>query len=169
MFDTYGPFVLKKHSNDGIDELYREIQADGDGKLQHAVGIYIIAAKPDDGGVPLPWYVGMTSREFGQRLLEHFKGKKFAELSEKGPLYIHFIALVENGRVLHSGEVTERQYLTIEQLEQQLIDQCIRRNKHLLNKKKWSPNQIHVPGFIDKGGAERAFPAAQKLAELLGT
>ncbi len=169
MFDTYGPFVLEKHNGDSIDDLYKQIQANADGKLQHAVGIYIIAANSNDGVLPLPWYVGMTSREFGRRLFEHFKGKKFVDLSEKGPLYVHLIALVEHGRVLHGGEVTERQYLIIEQLEQQLIDQCIRRNKDLLNKKKWSPSQIHVPGFIDKGGAERAFPAAQKLAELLGT
>jgi hypothetical protein len=50
-----------------------------------------------------------------------------------------------------------------------LIDRCITLNQDLLNKKRWSRNQIHVPGFLDKGSPERDFPAAQALAKLLKT
>ncbi len=168
MFDTYGPFVLEKYDGISIDDFYRQIQNDEAKNLQSGVGIYIVGAKAD-GNSLLPWYVGMTSREFGSRLVEHLKGGKFAELAEKGPLYFYLIAISKDGRVSRRDEITEQQRLIIEQIEQQLIDHCVRRNEHLLNKKKWSPNQIHVPGFIDKGRVERAFPAAQKLAELLGT
>jgi hypothetical protein len=167
MFDTYGPFALASHSWDDIDLLYKEIQGDEPG-LQFAVGLYIVSARSDDGS-SLPWYVGLTTREFGQRLLEHFKGGKFTDLASKGELEIFLIALRNGKEFVKRDEATEAQKLMIEQLEQQLIDHCIRLNENLLNKKLWSRNQIYVPGFIDKGASDRNFPAAQALATLLKT
>ncbi len=171
MFDTYGPFLLNSHDENEIDDLYKQIQADETG-LQFAIGVYIVAACSNSDS-PVPWYVGITIREFGERLIEHFKAGKFAELAAKGPLHIHLIALRSklSGKYVfvENGDATEEQKLIIEQLEQQLIDRCYTLNKDLLNKKRWSPNQVHVPGFIDKGGSERDFPAAQALAKLLKT
>ena len=167
MFDTYGPFILTSHDWADINDLYKQIQGDEAG-LQDAIGIYLVAAE-SDCGYPIPWYVGITTREFGRRLVEHFKGEKFAELAAKGRLAIHFIALRINNQFVMHDAVTEAQKLIIEQLEQQLIDRCILLNQHLLNKKRWSPKQIHVPGFIDKGSSERDFPSAKALARLLKT
>ena len=167
MFDTYGPFLLASHNGYDIDELYRQIQADETG-LQYAIGIYIVAAN-SNGDDPKPWYVGITTSEFGRRIKQHFERGKFAELAARGPLQIHLIALRNNANFVISGEATEAHKLVIEQMEQQLIDRCITLNPELLNKKLWSKNQIHVPGFIDKGNSERDFPAAQALAKLLKT
>jgi len=167
MFNTYGPFSLTSHDWHDIDELYKQIQADEAG-LQFAIGLYIVAAG-SSGEHPIPWYVGITTREFGSRLVEHFKKGKFAELAAKGSLDIHLIALRNNDKFVTRDEATEAQKLIIEQIEQQLIDRCITLNEKLLNKRRWSQNQIRVPGFIDKGGSERDFPAAQALAKLLKT
>ena len=167
MFDTYGPFTLASHSWDDIDLLYKQIQGDEQG-LQLAIGLYIVAAR-SDSGTSVPWYVGITTREFGQRLLEHFKGGKFADLATKGELDIYLIALRNGNQFVMRDGATEASKLMIEQLEQQLIDHCIRLNEDLLNKKRWSRNQIYVPGFIDKGASDRDFPAAQALATLLKT
>jgi hypothetical protein len=168
MFDTYGPFLLSSHDWNDIDELYKQIQADEPG-LQFAIGIYIVAAD-STSGYPIPWYVGRTTRrEFGIRLVEHFKNGKFAELAAKGSLYIHLIALRNGNKFAIPQEATEAQTIMIEQLEQQLIDRCVGLNQSLLNKKRWSKNQIYVPGFIDKGDSDRDFPAARALAKLLKT
>jgi hypothetical protein len=166
MFDTYGPFFLRTHDDAGIHRLYLDIRADRDKGLENAMGIYIIASKAA-GGQWIPCYVGMTTRELGQRLKEHLVTRKFID---SGPLEIFLIALRDGGRFVELSELTEVQELVIAQLEHQLIDHCVRVHGHgsLINKKMWSPHQIHVPGFIDKGGKEREDPAAQELAKLLG-
>jgi len=167
MFDTYGPFELASHDKNGIDGLYKQIQSDEAENLQFGIGIYIIAAK-NDTGEPVPLYVGMTTREFGCRLVEHFEAGKFVELAENGPLQIHLIALAHDGRIIVKGEATALQKLVIEQLEQQLIDHCVKLNENLLNKKRWSKNKPHVPGYNDNDGSQRD-EAARALAKLLKT
>jgi hypothetical protein len=168
MFDTYGPFKLAKHDKDGIDDLYRQIQTDETVGLQFGIGIYIIATQDDPVG-SIPLYVGMTTREFGARLIEHLNAGKFSDLVEDGPLQIHLIALTKDGRIHTKDEANEKQKLAIEQLEYQLINHCAKLNKNLLNVKRWSANQVHVPGFIDDGDNQRDFPAARALAKLLKT
>jgi hypothetical protein len=52
MFDTYGPFVLKAHDGDSIDELFVHIKT-ANPKLQFGKGVSIISS-PDDKGVIIP-------------------------------------------------------------------------------------------------------------------
>jgi hypothetical protein len=52
MFDTYGPFVLKAHDGDSIDELFMHIKT-VNLKLQFGSGVFIISS-PDDKGVMIP-------------------------------------------------------------------------------------------------------------------
>jgi hypothetical protein len=168
MFDSYGPFSLQTHDRAGIDKLYSDIRADDDKGLENAIGIYIIATNigNDDW---IPSYVGMTTRGSGQRLKEHLTSGKFVELVGDGPLHIHLIAPRDGKSFVEKSAATEAQKLIIVEIEQQLIDRCHVRNKKLLDKSLWSPNQIHVPGYIDKGGKERDGDAAIALAQLPGT
>ena len=168
MFDTYGPFELKTHDDEEIEALFSKINVINPA-LNSAVGVYIVATDNGSAGLT-PWYVGMTTDEFGGRLFKgHFKRRKFAELAAKAPLRIFLIALRDGKQFVHAGDLSDDQELIIEMIEKQLIDRCYLLNNKLLNKKLWSPTQIHVPGFIDKGGSERNFEAAQQLAKMLGT
>ncbi len=84
MFDTYGPFVLERHEDDALEEMFSHIQADRS-DLQYGIGVYIVAA-PDKTGAMIPWYVGRTWNEFGSRIIQHYKAKRFVHLFEYGPI-----------------------------------------------------------------------------------
>jgi hypothetical protein len=40
MFDTFGPFVLKAHDTDSLNELFEQIHADNP-SLENGIGVYM--------------------------------------------------------------------------------------------------------------------------------
>jgi hypothetical protein len=170
-FSTYGPFELREMSPAGIDKLFESIKKT-DKNLQYAIGVYIVAAKDNDGEL-IPWYVGKTDNEFGKRLIQHFDGARFYKLAaERGPLSFFLIA-----RVTPSGrlkKVTARMRETpglksIDRLEFALIGSCSSRNSELLNKREKSFHTImHVPGYWNSS-VEHYDDAARELAGMLKT
>lgn len=171
MFDTYGPFVLEEHSPLSLDDFFRQIK-ETNKDLQFAIGVYLITAKSADGGF-LPWYVGQTWKEFGSRFLQHYKSGKLGELIRfHGPLNIFLIPRATGkGKVRKSTDAIKkaRGLKSIDWLELQIIDRCLKLNPKLTN---ISENRFHrslyVPGFRDDGSASRE-PAAKALAKVLKT
>ena len=170
MFDTYGPFVLKAHDGDSLDELFLQIKA-ADPKLQYGIGVYIISA-PDEKGVMIPWYVGRTWNEFGSRLVQHFKAEKFIGLFGHGPINLFLLPrATPKGKVKAATEKIRQGGLrSIRQLEFALIGTCLKLNPRLLNKQDATfHSSMHVAGYLDNGPEDRDFPAAQALSKLLKT
>lgn len=171
MFDTYGPFVMKTHDKEGIDDLFVQIRT-AESRLQNAIGIYVISAKSSKG-VLLPWYVGRTWNEFGNRIVQHYKAKKFAWLiDEFGPITFFLLPrATPKGRVKSATEKVRLNGLkSIRELEFMLIGTCLKLNPELLNKQEATFfNSLHVAGYIDNGPSDRNFPAAKALSKLLKT
>jgi len=167
MFDAYGPFELRTHDKDGIDNLYRQISDDGTHNLENGIGIYIIASQ-DPAGKSVPQYVGRTVDEFGTRLKQHFDKGKFVDLVSTGPLQVFLIARAIKGQIVIKSEATGKDFLLIEQLERDLIAHCVAQNKDLLNIRSRTKQETYVAGFRGDDAAKRE-PAAQALAKLLGT
>ncbi len=149
MFDTYGPFTLTTHDDAGIEHLFDEqIKKDETRDIELGFGVYVIAAKDSDGGL-VPWYVGRTHREFGKRILQHFKSGRFRELAQRGPLNFFLLARARDGVVFKSSEArSEGSTRAVNYFEVMLIGTCIRLNAELLNKreKRFHLN-LHVPGY----------------------
>jgi hypothetical protein len=170
MFDTWGPFTLKSHDKNGIDDLYLQIRSCGTPNLEEGKGVYIVAVE-DSIGQFLPRYVGKTVRQgFGTRLKQHFDHEKFAHLPADGAVSIFLIALAHSG-IVNIGPVEDesKQEWAITHLELSLISTCSKLNEDLENKHRYSSDSLHVPGYIDEGPRDRDFPAAQALSKLLKT
>ena len=170
MFDTYGPFVLKAHDDDSLDDLFAQIQK-AEPRLQYGIGVYIVSAKGETGAM-IPWYVGRTWNEFGRRIIRHYKDKKFVKLFAHGPVNLFLLPRsTRKGKVKATTEKVRRDGLkSIRQLEFALIGTCLKLNPALLNKQESTfHNSMHVAGYIDKGPKDRNFPAAKALSKLLRT
>ena len=170
MFDTYGPFEMDKHDQPSFDVLFQRIQAENP-ELQHGIGVYIVAAK-DASGSLLPWYVGRTWNEFGSRLVQHYRARKFAPLFEHGPVSFFLLPrATPKGRIRQGTEHIKRGGLkSINQLEFALIGTCLKLNPALMNKQEATfHDSMHVAGYQDAGPVDRTFPAAQALSKLLKT
>ncbi len=170
MFDTYGPFVLKAHDNDSLDELFAQIQ-DAEPKLQYGIGVYIVSAE-DETGAMIPWYVGRTWNEFGSRIMQHYKANKFAPLFAHGAVNLFLLPrATPKGKVKSATDKVRRAGLkSIRQLEFALIGTCLKLNPSLLNKQEATfHSSMHVAGYIDNGAEDRNFPAAKALSKLLQT
>lgn len=168
MFDTYGPFVWEQHDADGFDDLFAQIH-DANKRLANAVGVYLFVARTEDGQ-QMPVYVGQTYKGFWERLDQHFKANKFAQLLDKsGTLELFLLPRSSpGGRVRWStAKMRESRGLkSIDWLELQLIDHCLHLNPSLLNISEASFHKsLHVPGFRDKGTTRE--PAAKALGKIL--
>ena len=169
MFETFGPFHLETHDPKGIDDLFSEMEK-ANKKLEDAIGVYIfIGLSPD--GKPLPLYVGQTYRSFGKRLIEHFESHKFSKHVERvGPISLFLIARMtakQRFRLSTAKIRADHGLKSIDWLEVQLIDHCLKLNPSLLNvSEKAFQNSLRVPGFRDNGAAERK-PAAKALSKVL--
>jgi hypothetical protein len=169
MFDTYGPFTLTAHDGEALDDLFVQIRSKNK-DLQYAIGVYVIAvASPAKHLVPC--YVGQTWKEFGSRILQHYKSRKFLQLIKRsGPLYVFLIPRATSKRKVRKSTPAIRKsrgLKSIDWLELQLIDRCLKLNPQLMNV---SENRFHkslyVPGFRDEGDVSRE-PAAKALRKLL--
>jgi hypothetical protein len=170
MFDTYGPFTLEKgeHHKEGIDRLYHEgFRRDETENLESGIGVYIIASQGPDGEL-VPQYVGRTEYEFGTRFKQHFDKGKFMDLANEGSIKIFLIARAIDGRIVTKDEATERDVLLVQQLEQDLIDHCVKLNKMLLNIRNRKKREVYVAGYRGDNPAKR-HPAAEALGKLLHT
>jgi hypothetical protein len=167
MFEACGPFTLYTHDKNGIDKVYKDIQADETDNLENGIGIYIIASGYEANFIPR--YVGQTQDAFGKRLKAHFDKGKFENLADDGPLQIFLLArTTHQGKIVPKEEATGRDSLFIDQLEQKLVGHCVELNKDLLNVHyRDGEKKIYVAGFQDRG-AKRT-PAAKSLGALLGT
>jgi len=171
VFDTYGPFTMPTHDVRGIEHLFDEqIKKDPTPDVHRGVGVYIVATENSEG-VLIPRYVGRTNKEFGLRIMQHFKAAKFQKLAENGPLMFFFLARAKDGRILKHGEAGGAENTkAINHLELLLIGTCLKLNRDLLNRQQTRFHQnFHVAGYLDNGPSERDFPAAHALSRLLKT
>ncbi len=165
MFDTYGPYTLNSPEWNDVDDFYKELRRDETPNVENGIGIYIVFTENESGEVT-PWYVGQTQRKFGSRLFEHFKNRKFVSLFKRGRVRLILIARAREGKIQQPKAGADKRY--IDWLEVELIGHCLRLNSKLLNKRSAAFfRDLHVPGYKDKGGSERDFPAAQALSKLL--
>jgi hypothetical protein len=167
MFDTYGPFLLKTHDSDALDELFRQIRRSNE-ELQYGIGVYLVFAL-DSSGEMKPWYVGRTWREFGWRILDHYKTGRFEHLADRGPITFFLLPrITRQGKIIRkSGEISQSMAKSIRYLELILIGTCLNLNPDILNiQEAGFHNSLNVPGYIDGGATERE-PAARTLSKLL--
>jgi hypothetical protein len=169
MFETFGPFQLKTHDPKGIDDLFAAMKQ-ANKKLESAIGVYIFVGLSSDGK-PIPIYVGQTYRSFGKRLIEHFEAHKFSQHMENAKcISLFLIARVtakQRFRLSTAKIRSDRGLKSIDWLEVQMIDHCLKLNPFLLNiSEKTFQNGLKVPGFRDGGAAERK-PAAKALSKVL--
>jgi hypothetical protein len=168
MFDTYGPYTLISHDKTGIDTLWDEFRADPyEPNIENAVGVYLVCVEQPDGSL-VPWYVGQTYVSFGARIKRHFDKGRFKELLDKGPLKIILIGKAKSKKYLRAR--LDRK--VIDWLEIDLIDECVKVNGDLLNRKYVRfLAEIWVGGYRGDGALDPAelekYPAYRALAKML--